>query len=67
MFVFQNFPVYQKADWLYQEITVYIAREIACKYLKDQLERAISSIVLNIAEGSGKDKKHFYIIARFLS
>jgi four helix bundle protein len=36
--------------------------------LKDQLERATSSVVLNIAEGAGrwqwKDKRRFYEIAR---
>lgn len=37
-------------------------------YLRDQLRRASISVVINIAEGSGKfskaDKKNFYIIAR---
>lgn len=68
MFIFQNFPVYQKAETLYQEIVPYIAPQKVRDYLKDQLERALSSIVLNIAEGSGKvsrkDKKNFYVIAR---
>ena len=38
------------------------------KVLRDQLERASSSIVLNIAEGFGRetaaDKRNFYVIAR---
>jgi len=37
-------------------------------YIKDQLRRASVSVVINIAEGSGKfskaDKKNFYTIAR---
>ncbi len=68
MFVFQNFPVYQLAEKLYQEIVPYVTKQKVPIYLKDQLDRALSSIVLNIAEGSGKvsrkDKKYFYIIAR---
>lgn len=38
------------------------------RYLRDQLKRAVVSILLNIAEGAGKfskkDKKNFYTIAR---
>ncbi len=36
--------------------------------LRDQFSRASTSILLNIAEGSGrfapKDKKHFYVVSR---
>lgn len=36
--------------------------------IRDQLSRASTSILLNIAEGSGrfskKDKRHFFVIAR---
>jgi four helix bundle protein len=39
-----------------------------CRDLKDQIERATTSIVLNIAEGAGRfsrrDKRRFYEIAR---
>ena len=38
------------------------------KVLRDQLERASSSIALNVAEGVGRatvaDRRHFYVIAR---
>ena len=37
-------------------------------YLRDQLERAISSVVLNIAEGNGRpglgERARFFVIAR---
>ena len=59
----KNFKTYQKALELAWE----------CKslqlpyYLRDQLLRASSSVVLNLAEGSGrfsvKDQKRFYRIA----
>jgi four helix bundle protein len=39
-----------------------------CASLRDQLERASSSVVLNVAEGCGRyarpEKAHFYLIAR---
>lgn len=58
-----NFKTYQLAIQFHQQ----------CKslkvpsYLRDQLNRSSSSVVLNIAEGSGKitfkDKRKFYAIA----
>ena len=61
--MFSNFRSYQLAVQLYKD----------CKsvqlpgYLKDQLLRAASSVVLNLAEGSGrstrKDRVRFYSIA----
>ena len=59
----QNFRSYQLALSLYKK-----ARGQKLPYhLKDQLERAASSIVLNLAEGSArtsaKERKRFYVIA----
>jgi four helix bundle protein len=61
--VFRNFRTYEMAKTFYQ----------LCKSVrlhgpsKDQFERASLSIVLNLAEGSGKptakDRKRFYSIA----
>jgi four helix bundle protein len=69
MFDFENLEVYKKAKELNHEVLVLLHD---CKsidrYLKDQLKRASISIVINIAEGSGKfskaDKRNFYTIAR---
>ena len=58
-----NFRTYKLAVNFYR-ITVGIKLP---KHLKDQLDRASSSIALNLAEGRGrsttKDQKHFFHIA----
>ena len=69
MFDFEKLEVYKKAKLLNREI-ISLLRELKQidSYIRDQLKRASISIVLNIAEGSGKftkaDKRKFYIIAR---
>lgn len=69
MFPFENLEVYKKAF----NLNGYVYRIIKEKshlpsYVKSQLGRASLSIVLNIAEGSGKytdkDRKNFLTIAR---
>ena len=69
MFDFQNLDVYQKAKELNKEILNFLKenRQID-SYIRDQLKRASISVVINIAEGSGKfskaDKRNFYTISR---
>ena len=64
--IFEDFPVYKKGLDLVREIETLCVKIKGGQFnfLKDQLRRASSSIVLNIAEGSGKwskkDKINFY-------
>ncbi|MGE4105652.1 MAG: four helix bundle protein [Bacteriovoracia bacterium] len=59
----KNFRTYQLARQLYQDCQSLSLRGPA----KDQFERAMLSVVLNLAEGSakptGRDRKKFYSIA----
>jgi len=67
---FKGFPVYNKALDLVKDINKLCGKikNSEFYYLKDQLRRALSSIILNLAEGSGKwtkrDKSNFYRISR---
>jgi len=69
MFDFEKLDVYKKAKDLNKTILNFLRenRNID-SYIRDQLRRASISIVINIAEGSGKfsraDKRKFYTIAR---
>jgi four helix bundle protein len=59
----KNFRTYHLAKEFYEE-----CEQIKCKaHIRDQLSRASLSVVLNIAEGSGKytvkDRARFYRIA----
>lgn len=61
--MFENFRTYQLAVQFHQQVqTIKVPF-----YLRNQLDRASSSVVLNIAEGSGKmtakDQRKFYSIA----
>jgi len=69
MFDFENLNVYQRAKELNKKILSFLKRnKHVDSYIRDQLRRASISMVINIAEGSGKfskaDKKNFYTIAR---
>lgn len=68
MFGFENLIVYKKSESFYAELSNIFKDPKVDKILKNQLKRSSSSVVLNIAEGSGKlrpnDKRNFYIIAR---
>ena len=69
MFDFERLDVYQKAKDL-NKIVLKMLKDVKSidSVLRDQLKRAVVSIVLNIAEGSGKfskaDKRNFYTTAR---
>ena len=69
MFDFEKLEVYKKARQFNLIITDFL-EEVprVSKNKKDQFERAAFSIMLNIAEGSGrftnKDKRNFYVISR---
>lgn len=69
MFDFEKFTVYLKTEKIYQTLYLNVFKINFEISLKDQLKRASSSILLNIAEWSWKftknDKRNFYVIARW--
>lgn len=69
MFDFENLDVYRKAKEINKEVLRLVKEnKHVDSYLRDQLRRASISMVINMAEGSGKfskaDKRNFYTIAR---
>ena len=68
MFDFEKLSVYKKAKIFNSEIRRFIKISKLDPTTKDQLRRASFSIVLNIAEGSGRfskaDRRNFYVISR---
>jgi len=69
MFDFEKLEVYNKTKVLNKGILSLLKyKNKLDSFLKDQLKRASISMVINIAEGSGKfskaDKRNFYTIAR---
>ena len=67
-FEFRNLKVYTLAKSFHQDIVVVLNQKKVNKILTDQLTRASSSIILNLAEGYGRfhkaDKRNFYVTAR---
>jgi four helix bundle protein len=68
MFDFEKLIIYNKAKVFNAEVRSFIKETKLDPTTKDQLRRASFSIVLNIAEGSGrfsnKDRRHFFVISR---
>jgi four helix bundle protein len=68
MFDFEKLDVYKKAKVFNSSIRELIRNKRLDSTTRDQLRRAAFSIVLNLAEGSGRfthpDRRNFYIIAR---
>jgi four helix bundle protein len=68
MFDFEKLDVYVKAKRFNKSVTEFLKASKVDKTTKDQLRRASFSIMLNIAEGSGRftkpDKRNFYVISR---
>ena len=67
-FEFQNLSVYKKAKIFHQSTKSIVNEKSLKNYEKDQLSRTSFSIVLNIAEGSGRfsksDRRNFFVITR---
>ena len=65
---YKNLFVYQKALAVKSMIESEVLSINISKSLKDQIQRASESIILNIAEGSSRfspsDRKKFFVIAR---
>lgn len=68
MFDYEKLIVYQKAKAVNRKIQNFVSYKKINPILRDQLYRASTSILLNIADGTGKlskqDRKNFYVIAR---
>ena len=68
MFDFEKLQVYSHAKYYNRGVKNLLKNHVLEKGTKDQLHRASLSILLNIAEGSGRfskaDKRNFYVIAR---
>jgi len=71
MFDFEKLDVYGKAKELNKEVLLFLKTQRSVdSYIRDQLRRVSISMVINIAEGSGKfskgEKRNFYTISKML-
>jgi len=68
MFEFEKLTVYTKAKSFNKEVNTFLTTRTLDSTTHHQLRRASFSIMLNIAEGSGrstnKDKRHFFVMSR---
>ena len=68
MFEFERLSVYEKAKKLNKSVTLFLENSLVDTITKSQLRRASFSVMLNIAEGSGRstnrDKRNFLVISR---
>jgi len=68
MFDFEKLEVYAKSKKFNKDVTSFLEKTKIDRNNHDQLKRAAFSIMLNIAEGSGRftkpDKRNFYVISR---
>lgn len=68
MFNLQKLVVYKKSKIFYTDCKLVLNGKLVERYVVDQLQRAAFSVILNIAEGSGKfskpDRKNYFITAR---
>jgi four helix bundle protein len=68
MFDFEKLIAYQKAREVNKKIQKVLAEKKINPFLRDQFYHASVSMVINIAEGTGKlsknDRKNFYVISR---
>ena len=68
MFDFEKLVVYKKAKIFNASIRLFLKESKLDPNTNDQLRRASFSVVLNLAEGSGRfskaDRRNFFVIAR---
>lgn len=68
MFDFEKLTVYVKAKDLNKKVNALLVATPLDRTTNDQLRRAAFSVMLNVAEGSGRyskaDKRNFFVISR---